>query len=167
MITPSRGAAPFPSRPLPVMLEFPQGDPAAPFSSRAVSSHLPSPPPPPPRSRRATIGELGLLPDADGFLRLALLRLDLLFERDPSRQGRLHRMERMLEEVDAMDWPEAPEGHPHPFRSSPSSIAELAPEDLKAQPRSTRGGSIRRTGPLRRLTGLSDPRATGSGSGNA
>ncbi|GEM_PF-6494607 len=59
-------------------------------------------------SRWDNLVELGLLQEHDGFLELALVKLDLLFEREPGRRKKLLGMEQILEEMERMDWPVAP-----------------------------------------------------------
>jgi hypothetical protein len=61
-------------------------------------------------ARRDTLHDLRLVQDTDGFLELALLRLELLFEWDPFRRQLLQAQERTLEEVEGMDWPRPPAG---------------------------------------------------------
>lgn len=120
-------------------------------------------------SNRGILEELRLVEDSDAFLHLALLKLDLLFEKDPARQRMLHGMEQTLEEVERMDWPASPA-----FRASRTktldldslfrNTAELAQGDLPGKGKTQ--ASIRRTGPLSRslIARCSNPRATGSGS---
>lgn len=127
-------------------------------------SNTPGPTPlDPGRPKRATLGELGVIPDADAFFRLALLKLDLLFERDPARRRRIQSQERLLEEVEAMDWPEPAQGRPPSGPLPGAASVELAPEDFRSRPRSSGSWAIRRTGPLPRFPQGTPVRSTGRG----
>jgi hypothetical protein len=66
---------------------------------------MPSVPETKSRPLREPLGALGLVKDADSFLQIALVRLDLLFERDPLKRKELEGREHLLEEVEGMDWP--------------------------------------------------------------
>jgi hypothetical protein len=121
-------------------------------------SELPSRTPSPSRSRRDTLQSLRLAQDHDGFLQMALLKLDLIFETDPIKRRNLLSQERVLEDMEIMDWPVAP-----PQRSSKAvdlgavirNSVELAAGDF---PSRSRGGRPSQPSLLH-----SDPRATGSG----
>lgn len=104
-------------------------------------------PHPPPSS-------LGLFQDPDAFLQLALLRLDLLFEADPSRRRKLQDLERVLEDLE-WDWPLPPAQRIHragilDLREVFRNAVELTAGDIPFRGRA-------------RVPRSSNPRATGSG----
>jgi len=110
---------------------------------------------------RGLLEELRLVHDTDGFLHMALLNLELVFEADPLRRRKLLRQVRMLEAMDQLDWPAPPALHldrtrPVDLEAVLRGAVELAASDLPSRVR----GSATRPVPL---VPRSDPRATGSG----
>jgi len=129
---------------------------------------------------RDTLVELCQAEDYDGFVQMALVQLDLIFEQDPVTRTRLQNLVQMLKEVDGLDWPAPPALSVSKAKSMNLETvfrdnAELARRDFpgKVRPlgagRSTVGHSRpaagRATGsrPLPLIPRISDPRATGSG----
>jgi hypothetical protein len=121
------------------------------------------------RPLREILVELCRTGDYDGFVQMALVQLDLMFEQDPVAQTRLQLMEELLKAVDGMDWPEEPAlslnrtkwlSLEAVLRDTP----ELARGDFpcKVRPLDCAG---RATGsrPFPLIPRNSDPRATGSG----
>lgn len=121
------------------------------------------------RSLRETLVELCQTEDYDGFVQMALVQLDLIFEQDPAARTRLRMVEQILKEVDEMDWPKQPALSLHRTRLLNLEAvfrdnAELAIGDLPGKLRPQHGAG-RATGsrPLPLIPRDSDPRATGSG----
>ena len=113
--------------------------------------------------------ELCQAEDYDGFVQMALVQLDLLFERDPAVRARLKTLEQLLKEVDGMDWPSPPAMSLSKAKSLNLEAVlrdhpELACGDFpcKVRPKASAG---RTTGsrPVPLIPRLSDPRSTGSG----
>jgi hypothetical protein len=122
-------------------------------------------------SGRETLEALGLNQDFDGFLNLALVRLELLFEKDGARHRKLLGLEAVLEEVEALAWPAGPARGatwPRPATSglAAASNVELVQGDLVSKSRTYVDAAIRRSG-ARRLPYLPprNPRATDPGWG--
>jgi len=84
--------------------------------------------------QREPLGGLRLVQDLDSFLQVALLRLDLVFEKDPARRRKLERLEGLLVAMEEMDWPAVPAGH-RTLPPDPATVArtfeELVSGDLR------------------------------------
>jgi hypothetical protein len=114
---------------------------------------------------RETLESLRLVQDYDGFAHMALVQLDLLFERDLAKRNTLRSLEQVLEEMDGLDWPAPPApalggAVPRDPDGSPRPIAEIAFGDLPSPRRPPRGAG-RATGsrPLPLLPGHGDGRS--------
>jgi hypothetical protein len=107
-----------------------------------------------PRSGREVLEALGLNQDFDGFLKLALVRLELLFEKDGARRLMLMRTEEGLADLEALAWP-APSTHrirqarPEAVDAQTMGSVELAPGDLLSKPVSGTDAAVRRSGSWR------------------
>jgi hypothetical protein len=60
------------------------------------------------RPLRETLVELCQTEDYDGFVQMALVQLDLMFEQDPVARTRLQSLVQLMKEVDGLDWPAPP-----------------------------------------------------------
>ena len=132
------------------------------------------------RPLRDTLVELCQAEDYDGFVQMALVQLDLMFEQDPVAQARLEKLVQVLMEVDGLDWPPAPalsvgKAKTLNLEAVFRDNADLAGRDFpckvpgagRSAARNGRPGvsTGRATGsrPLPLIPRIGDPRATGSG----
>jgi hypothetical protein len=132
------------------------------------------------RSLRDTLVELCQAEDYDGFVQMALVQLDLVFEQDPVAQARLEKLVQVLKEVDGLDWPAAPalrvgKAKALNLEAVFRDNAELAGRDFPCKVPSAERSAVRNarpgvgTGraigsrPLPLIPRIGDPRATGSG----
>ena len=128
------------------------------------------------RPLRDTLVELCQAEDYDGFVQMALVQLDLMFEQDPVAQARLEKLVQVLKEVDGLDWPPAPalsvgKAKTLNLEAVFRDNAELAWRDFPCKVpgagrpavRNGRPGGATGSRPLPPVPRSGDPRATGSG----